>query len=156
MAFIVGTMLYVLFIFQDKEMILRSLEVKYLDPFHEAELKSFSMMCMRQNSMQTLVRGVVSYAELFAKREEFTNWLTEENEHHFSVTKHHENEAYYVTAKVEGRTTSYFSCEWKIKWNEGSLTMIHCFTFRANNESKLYHKITVILFPRWVILRQAA
>jgi len=156
MAFIVGTMLYMLFIFQDKEMIVRSLKVKYLDRFHEAELKSFSMMCMRQNSMQTLIRGVVSYAELFAKREEFTNWLTEENEPHFSVTKHHENEAYCVIAQVEGRTTCYFSCEWKIKWNEGSLTMIHCFTFRANNESKLHNNITVILFPRWVILRQAA
>lgn len=125
---------------KDKEMIVHSLKVKYLDRFHDAELKSFSTMCMRQNSMQTLIRGVVSYAELFAKREEFTNWLTEENEPHFSVTKHHENEAYYVTAKVEGSTTCYFSCEWKIKWNEGSLTMIHCFTFRANNETTFYEE----------------
>lgn len=117
-------------------MIVRSLKVKYLDPFQEAELKSFSGMCIRQNNMQTLIRGVVSYAELFAMREEFTFWLTEENKPHFSVTKHHENVAYNVTAKVEGRTTSYFSCEWKIKWNEGSLTMIHCFTLRANNKSK--------------------
>lgn len=148
MAFIVSTMLYMLFIFQDKEMIVHSLKVKYLDPFHEAELRSFSRMCMRQNSMQTLIRGVVSYAELFAKREELTDWLTEENEHHFSVTKHYENEAYNVAAKIEGRTTLYFSCEWQIKWNEGSLTMIHCFTFRANNKSKLHHNITVILFPR--------
>jgi hypothetical protein len=136
MAFIVGTLLYMLFIFQHKEMIGRSLKVKYLDPFQEAELTSFSRMCMRQNNMQTLIRGVVSYAELFAVREEVTFWLTEENGPHFSITKHHENVAYNVTAKVEGRTTSYFRCEWKIKWNEGSLTMIHCFTFRADNKSK--------------------
>lgn len=127
-------------------MILHSLEVTYLDPFHEAELKSFSRMCMRQNSMQTLIRGVVSYAELFAKREEITNWFSEEDDSHFSVTKHHENGAYNVTAKAEGRITSYFSCEWKIIWNNGSLTMIHHFTIRANNESKLHHNI-VFLFP---------
>ena len=128
-------------------MIVRSLEVTYLDPFHEAELKSFSRMCMRQNSMQALIRGVVSYAELFAKREEITNRLSEESESNFSVTKHLENGACNVTAKAEGRTTSYFSCEWKIIWNDGSLTMIHHFTIRANNESRLHHNI-VFLFPR--------
>lgn len=93
---------------------------------------------MRQNSMQALIRGVVSYAELFAKREEITNRLSEESESHFSVTKHLENGACNVTAKAEGRTTSYFSCEWKIIWNDGSLTMIHNFTIRANNETNFY------------------
>jgi hypothetical protein len=83
----------------------------------------------------------VSYAELFAKREEITSWLSEENKSHFSVTNHPENEAYNITAKAEGRT-SYFNCEWKIIWNEGSLTMIHFFTLRANNESKLHYNIS--------------
>ncbi|PNF21769.1 hypothetical protein B7P43_G08446 [Cryptotermes secundus] len=122
---------------KNKEMILHSLKIRYIDPFHEAELKTFSNRCMRQNSFQKLIRGVVSYGELFANREETTDWLTEKNGH-FTVNKHHEDGAYNITAKAEGRTVSYFTCEWKIIWNEGSLAMIPSFTIRANNKSNFY------------------
>jgi hypothetical protein len=125
-------------------MIIRSLKVAYRDPFHKAELKTFSNMCMRQNSLQKLVRGIVSYAELFANREEIIGWLIEENEPHFSVHKNHEDAAYNI--KAEGRTSLYFSCEWKIIWNEGSLTMRPSFTIRANNKSKLYQNDPVFCF----------
>lgn len=121
---------------KNEEMILRSLKVRYIDPFHDSELKTFSNRCMRQNSLQKLIRGVVSYGELFTNREEITDWLTEKNEH-FTVNKY-EDGAYNVTAKAEGRTIPYFTCEWKIIWNEGSLAMIPSFTIRANNKSNFY------------------
>lgn len=117
-------------------MIVHSLKVTYYDPFHEAELKTFTNRCIRQSSLQTFVRGVASYAELFANREEITDWLIEENGPHFSVNKIHEDGAYDIKAK--GRTISYFNCEWKIIWNEGSLAMMPSFTIRANNKSKLH------------------
>lgn len=126
-------------------MTVHSLKVTYHDPFHEAELKTFSNRCMRQSSLQTFIRGVVSYAELFANREEITDWLIEENEPHFSVNKFHEDGTYNI--KAEGRTISYFSCEWKIIWNEGSLAMMPSFTIRANNKSKLHQSDSVFPFP---------
>jgi hypothetical protein len=126
----------ILFIFQNKEMTVHSLKVMYHDPFHEAELKTFSNRCMRKSSLQTLIRGVVSYAELFANREEIADWLIEENEPHFSVHKLHEDGAYNIQA--EGRSISYFSCVWRIIWNEGSMAMMPSLTIRANNESKLH------------------
>jgi len=126
-------------------LIVRSLKVKYSDPFHEAELKTFSNRCMRENSLQKLIRGVVNYAELFANREHVTDWLSEKDEH-FSVTKFHEDATYNITAKVVGRTNSYFSCEWKIIWNEGLLSMFPSFTVRANNKSKLHNDNCLPLF----------
>jgi hypothetical protein len=127
---------YIIFvIFQNKEMILHSLRVRFVDAFHEAELKTFGNRCMRQNNLQKLIRGVVSYGELFANRKEITDWLTGKSEH-FSVDKCHEDGVYNVIAKAEGSTISYFTCEWKIIWIERSLTMIPSFTIRANNKSK--------------------
>jgi hypothetical protein len=120
--------------FQNEEMTLHSLKVRYIDPFHEAELKTFSNRCKRENSLQKLITGVVSYGELFANRQVITDWLTGKSEH-FSVVKCHEDGAYKIIAKA-GRSSSYFTCEWKIIWKEGSQTMSPCFTIRTDNRSK--------------------
>jgi hypothetical protein len=121
--------------FQNEETTLHSLKVRYIDPFHEAELKTFSNRCKREKSLQKLITGVVSYGELFEKREVITDWLTGKSEH-FSVDKCHEDGAYKITANAERNIISYFTCEWKIIWKEGSQTMIPFFTIRANNKSK--------------------
>lgn len=132
---------------EDNEMVVTSLKAKYYNPFQEAELKSWKNKMVRENNIPRLISGTVGYKDLFIHREEVVNMLSERDASHFTVEKLLEDGEYNITANVKAALTStpYFSCKWKIVWNEASHSMRPSLTFLVENTSSFFKENEYLL-----------
>ncbi|KAJ8881273.1 hypothetical protein PR048_017749 [Dryococelus australis] len=91
----------------------KTIDINFLEPFHNVEMSLWLPNCLRNNDLQTILRNIPVYGELYATRGKIIDMLENNYSRFFTVDVKTEVGGVLITAHNEHRDT-YFEAEWKI------------------------------------------
>ncbi|XP_063221545.1 uncharacterized protein LOC134530548 isoform X3 [Bacillus rossius redtenbacheri] len=108
--------------------VIKSIEITLPEPFQKLEISVWLPGCVRNNDLQTILRCIPVYGELYTARQTVVEWLEREYRRFFTVDIRVEIGGMLITAHDEQRRT-YFEVEWKIVKDPRHQSVCHSLFF---------------------------